>query len=61
MPFLPPPQRPTIITSKGGAEIGVDKVKVEGKERILKRGEVCEIHLLNFHFLPSRSRTLPVV
>jgi exonuclease V len=42
MPYLPPHQRPTVITSKDGAAIPVDKVKVEGKERILKRGEVSE-------------------
>jgi len=40
LPYLPPSQRPAIITSKAGAEINIDKVKVEGKERILRRGEV---------------------
>ncbi|WOO82362.1 putative exonuclease V, mitochondrial [Vanrija pseudolonga] len=39
LPFLPPAARPERITTSKGAEIKVDKVKVEGKERILKRGE----------------------
>ncbi|OCF74075.1 hypothetical protein I204_05925 [Kwoniella mangroviensis CBS 8886] len=39
LPYLPPSQRPDIIKSKEGNEIVVDKVKVEGKEKILKRGE----------------------
>lgn len=40
MPFLPPSQRPSVIKSESGKEIAVDKVKVEGKEKILRRGEV---------------------
>ncbi|WWC86518.1 uncharacterized protein L201_001395 [Kwoniella dendrophila CBS 6074] len=39
LPFLPPSQRPDTIKSKDGNEIVVDKVKVEDKEKILKRGE----------------------
>ncbi|WVQ97298.1 hypothetical protein IAU59_004409 [Kwoniella sp. CBS 9459] len=39
MPFLPPEKRPNIIKSTAGKEIVVDKIKVEGKERILRRGE----------------------
>ncbi|WVR06097.1 hypothetical protein IAU60_003125 [Kwoniella sp. DSM 27419] len=39
MPFLPPAQRPSKITSTSGKEIQVDTVKVEGKERVLRRGE----------------------
>jgi exonuclease V len=39
MPYLPPEKRPTVITSRQGAAIPVDKVKVEGKEKILRRGE----------------------
>ncbi|WWC66139.1 uncharacterized protein I206_100039 [Kwoniella pini CBS 10737] len=39
LPYLPPSQRPDVIKSKEGNEIVIDKVKVEGKERILKRGE----------------------
>nr|XP_019049532.1 hypothetical protein I302_03321 [Kwoniella bestiolae CBS 10118]OCF28462.1 hypothetical protein I302_03321 [Kwoniella bestiolae CBS 10118] len=39
LPYLPPSQRPDIIKSKEGNEIVVDKIKVEGKEKILKRGE----------------------
>lgn len=40
MPYLPVDQRPQVITSRSGTEIPVDKVKLDGKERILKRGEV---------------------
>jgi exonuclease V len=40
LPFLPPHKRPDVITSKSGKEIVVDKVKVEDKEKILKRGQV---------------------
>jgi exonuclease V len=40
MPYLPPAQRPAVITSDRGNAIAVDKVKVEDKDRILKRGEV---------------------
>ncbi|KAL7419212.1 hypothetical protein Q5752_006049 [Cryptotrichosporon argae] len=39
LPFLPPAQRPAVITTTKGREIVVDKVKVEGKERILRRGQ----------------------
>ncbi|KAL1408861.1 hypothetical protein Q8F55_005675 [Vanrija albida] len=39
LPFLPPAARPAKITTSKGTEIKVDQVKVEGKERILKRGE----------------------
>ncbi|KAK8866159.1 hypothetical protein IAR55_001310 [Kwoniella newhampshirensis] len=39
LPFLPPSQRPSFIMSTAGKEISVDQVKVEGKERILRRGE----------------------
>ncbi|OCF32845.1 hypothetical protein I316_05481 [Kwoniella heveanensis BCC8398] len=39
LPFLPPEKRPDIIKSTAGKEIVVDKVKVEGKEKILRRGE----------------------
>ena len=40
LPFLPPHKRPDVITSKSGKEIVVNKVKVEDKEKILKRGQV---------------------
>jgi len=40
LPFLPPHKRPDVITSKSGREIVVNKVKVEDKEKILKRGQV---------------------
>jgi exonuclease V len=40
LPYLPPSKRPEVITSKAGKEIVVNKVKVEDKERILKRGQV---------------------
>jgi len=40
MPYLPPSKRPDVITSKSGKEIVVNKVKVEDKEKILKRGQV---------------------
>lgn len=40
LPFLPVGKRPTIITSTKGTSIAVDQVKVAGKERILKRGQV---------------------
>ncbi|WVF70631.1 hypothetical protein IAT40_005424 [Kwoniella sp. CBS 6097] len=39
LPFLPPEKRPDVIKSAAGTEIVVNKVKVEGKERILRRGE----------------------
>ncbi|WRT64395.1 uncharacterized protein IL334_001327 [Kwoniella shivajii] len=39
LPFLPPSQRPDIIKSTAGNEIVVNKLKVEDKEKILKRGE----------------------
>ncbi|WWC58860.1 uncharacterized protein I303_101405 [Kwoniella dejecticola CBS 10117] len=45
LPYLPPSQRPDIIKSKEGNEIVVDKVKVEDKERILRRGEVIHKRL----------------
>lgn len=55
LPYLPPSERPDVITSREGKAIAVDKVKVEGKERILKRGEVsgrwpvrwCEMYRQN--------------
>jgi exonuclease V len=40
LPYLPAHKRPEVITSKFGKEIVVNKVKVEDKERILKRGQV---------------------
>jgi exonuclease V len=40
LPYLPPSKRPDVITSKSGKEIVVNKVKVEDKEKILKRGQV---------------------
>ena len=45
MPYLPPEKRPTVITSRQGAAIPVDKVKVEGKEKILRRGEASPLAL----------------
>ena len=45
MPFLPVKMRPNVITTKDGVQLSVDKVKVEGKERILKRGNVCILAL----------------
>lgn len=41
LPYLPVSKRPTTIKSTKGTSIAVDQVKVEGKERILKRGDVC--------------------
>jgi hypothetical protein len=43
LPFLPPHKRPDVITSKSGKEIVVNKVKVEDKEKILKRGQVSSL------------------
>lgn len=40
LPYLPVAQRPEKITTKAGKEITVDKVKVEDKDKILKRGQV---------------------
>lgn len=54
LPYLPPSQRPDLITSKAGAEISVDKAKVEGKERILRRGEVGGVSLSS-SLLPHRA------
>lgn len=45
MPYLPPSQRPDKIVSKAGKEIVVDKVKVEDKDRILKRGQVSHLNV----------------
>ncbi|BEI81750.1 hypothetical protein CcaverHIS002_0209100 [Cutaneotrichosporon cavernicola] len=42
LPYLPVSQRPTTIISPKGASISVDQAKVEGKERILRRGERLE-------------------
>lgn len=39
MPFLPPSQRRKVIKTAKGAAIEVDQIKVEDKDRILKRGE----------------------
>ncbi|ORX37445.1 exonuclease V [Kockovaella imperatae] len=39
LPHLPPHKRPTVITTRTGEQISVDKVKVEGKEKVLKRGQ----------------------
>ncbi|KAK4689483.1 exonuclease V, partial [Tremellales sp. Uapishka_1] len=39
LPYLPPNQRPAVITSTKGKEIVVDQIKVEGKEKVLRRGE----------------------
>lgn len=39
MPFLPPSQRRKVIKTAKGAAIEVDQVKVEDKDRILKRGQ----------------------
>ncbi|RXK39737.1 hypothetical protein M231_02930 [Tremella mesenterica] len=39
LPFLPVDKRPQVITSTSGKAIPMDKVKVQGKERILRRGE----------------------
>ena len=50
LPFLPPSQRPQIVTSKQGAAIPVDKVKVDDRERILRRGEVRVQRLILTHF-----------
>ncbi|GMK54152.1 hypothetical protein CspeluHIS016_0107380 [Cutaneotrichosporon spelunceum] len=44
-PYLPVSKRPTTITSTKGATIHVDQTKVEGKERILKRGETIHKRL----------------
>ena len=41
LPYLPASQRPDVIISKAGEAVPVDKIKVEGKERVLKRGQVC--------------------
>jgi hypothetical protein len=43
LPFLPPHKRPDVITSKSGKEIVVNKVKVQDKEKILKRGQVSSL------------------
>lgn len=40
LPYLPPAQRPEMIRARDGGEIWVDKGKVEGKEKVLRRGEV---------------------
>jgi hypothetical protein len=40
LPFLPVSKRPKTITSTKGTAIAVDQAKVEGKERVLKRGQV---------------------
>ncbi|WWD17635.1 hypothetical protein CI109_102076 [Kwoniella shandongensis] len=45
LPFLPPSQRPSVIKSTAGKEISVDIVKVEGKEKILRRGETIHKRL----------------
>ncbi|CAK9784624.1 hypothetical protein CC85DRAFT_299911 [Cutaneotrichosporon oleaginosum] len=45
LPFLPVSKRPTTIKSTKGASIAVDQAKVEGKERILKRGETIHKRL----------------
>ncbi|ORY23370.1 exonuclease V [Naematelia encephala] len=39
LPYLPAAQRPEKITSTKGVEIKVDKIKVEDKEKVLKRGQ----------------------
>jgi len=49
MPYLPPEKRPTVITSKHGVAIPVDKVKVEDKEKILRRGEASSLRSPPMH------------
>lgn len=39
-PYLPPSQRPDVITTTKGVEINVDRAKVEVKEKVLRQGEV---------------------
>jgi exonuclease V len=41
LPYLKPADRPDRIVSTKGKEIVVDKVKTEGRERIVQRGQVC--------------------
>ena len=58
LPYLPASQRPAVIRSDKGKEIAVDKIKVEDKEKILRRGEVSQI---SWFIIQRQSQMLQVI